>query len=238
VLRHVRLHRPGLIDYHDAWRWQQETAAAVREGAPEALAVLQHPPVYTLGRRARAENLLVDAETLARRSAAVVQSDRGGDVTFHGPGQLVAYAILDLRARGLAPTDHVRGLEEVMLRTSDAFGLAVTRCTGRPGIWCEGSKLGFAGVRVQGGVSSHGIALNVDSDISWFDAIVPCGLAGVRVTSMARLLGRAIEVSSVESALIAAFEDVFDSTIEEARRVTDYDVRGQRVARLEPAYGR
>ena len=236
--RHVRLYRPGLIEYHDAWRWQLDAAAAVFAGAPEALGVLQHPPVYTLGRRARPENLLVDAETLARRGAQVVQSDRGGDLTFHGPGQLVAYPILNLRERGLAPTDYVRRLEEVMLRTAASFGISAMRSPGRPGIWADSGKLGSVGVRIRSGVTSHGLALNVDPDISWFDAIVPCGLPGIAVTSMARLLGQRLDVGTAESALLDAFETVFDSRLEETTAL------GKRVdvihagANLEPAYGR
>jgi lipoyl(octanoyl) transferase len=290
VLRHVRLYCPGLVDYHDAWRWQQEAAAAVLEGAPEALAVLQHPPVYTFGRRGRPENLLVAPETLARRGAQVLQTDRGGDVTFHGPGQLVAYPILNLRARNLAPTDYVRLLEEVMLLTTAAFGLRTTRLPGLPGLWShdpscrrqlvlsigegeesrlpderpclpqrdplaplgrglgrgasappstlgtsvtdlpfatvprpagrgtrgsegEVAKLGAVGVRIHRGVTTHGLALNVDPDLSWFDAIVPCGLAGVTVTSLARLLNGPLDIAAVESALLTAFASVFESTL-------------------------
>jgi lipoate-protein ligase B len=226
VLRQVRLYQPGLVDYHGAWRWQRETAACVASGAPEALAVLQHAPVYTLGRRARRDSFLVDAETLARRGAAIVETDRGGDVTFHGPGQLIAYPILDLRARGLAASDYVRLLEEVMLRTVGALGIGAVRSPGRPGIWAGDAKLGAVGVRIQRGVTTHGLALNVDPDLLWFDAIVPCGLKGVEVTSMARLLANPVEIAAVEDAFIASFELVFDSIATASQRAS---ARGEAV---------
>ncbi|HWC31491.1 MAG TPA: lipoyl(octanoyl) transferase LipB [Dehalococcoidia bacterium] len=182
MTREVRLHAPGVVPYGEARDWQQGAACAVSAGDLESLVVLQHTPVYTLGRRANPANLLLDAASLALRGAEVVQSDRGGDVTFHGPGQLVAYPILDLRARNLAAADYVRLLEDVVIRTAEAFGVEATRSTGRPGVWAGDAKLGAIGVRIQRGVSLHGLALNVNVDLSWFDAIVPCGLSGVAVT--------------------------------------------------------
>jgi lipoyl(octanoyl) transferase len=206
----LRLYPLGVVAYNDAWRWQQATAEAVRGGADEALAVLQHPPVFTFGRRVRPEHLLVDPATLARRGATVVESDRGGDVTFHGPGQIVAYSILDLRRRGLGVADYVGLLEEVMLRAAAGFGIEAQSWPGRPGVWAGGAKLGAIGVRVRGGVTTHGLALNVEPDLSWFDAIVPCGLSDVRVTSFEHLLGYSPGIAAVEAGLVTAFEPVFD----------------------------
>ena len=208
--RRLRVSRLPLIDYHAARRWQTDTAATVREGAADALALLQHAPVYTFGRRVRLDHLLVDASELRRRGAEVVESDRGGDVTFHGPGQLVAYPILNLRQRSLGPVDYVRRLEETMIRTLDAFGLRGERIAGRPGVWLRDAKIGAIGVRVQGGVSLHGIALNVDTDLSWFDAIIPCGLADAGVTSLERVLGVSPGLPAVEAAVTDAFAAVFD----------------------------
>jgi len=228
------LHFPSL-DYATAWRWQVETAAAVRTGASEALALLQHPPVYTFGRRARHEHLLVDPDELRRRGADVVESDRGGDVTFHGPGQLVAYPILDLRRRGLGATDYVRALEETMIGALRRFGIAGARAAGRPGVWVEGAKVGFVGVRVQSGVTTHGFALNVATDLTWFDAIVPCGLAGVRVTSIERLLDggkRAngqtgkVDFTGIEAAVVDAFALAFDAELVEPT-LTQQGYRGR-----------
>jgi lipoyl(octanoyl) transferase len=207
----VRLHRLGLMPYRDAWDWQRESAATVHDGAPEALALVQHPHVYTFGRRIRAENLLVTPG-----DAEVVESDRGGDVTYHGPGQLVAYPILDLHRRGLGATEYVRLLEEAMIRTAAAFDVEASRVAGRPGVWIRDAKLGAIGVRVSRGVTTHGLALNVDPDLTRFDAIVPCGLNGIEVTSLARELGTSPAHASVEDSLIAAFEAVFDCELEDA----------------------
>jgi lipoate-protein ligase B len=200
-----------LVDYETAWRRQVAAADEVRDGNSEVLFLLQHPPVFTFGRRVRPENLLIDADDLRRLGAGVIASDRGGDVTFHGPGQVVAYPILDLRGRGLGPNPYVRGLEECMIRTLRDFGLHGERVAGRPGVWAGDAKIGAIGVRIQGGVSRHGFALNVETDLSWFDAIVPCGLSDASVTSMQRLLGSSPGLPVVEDSLIDAFADVFDS---------------------------
>lgn len=213
MLYAVRLFRFPIIDYRRAYLWQAETASAVGSGGPEALALLQHLPVYTLGRRARREHLLRSEEALRSRGAAVIETDRGGSVTFHGPGQLVLYPVLDLRRRRLGPIDYVRRLEEAAVRALDVFGLRGERLPGRPGVWVAGAKVAAVGVRVQGGIATHGLALNVETDLSWFDAIVPCGLAEARVTSLAQLLGASPGLAAAEDALLAAFQDVFESDL-------------------------
>ena len=214
----VDLVRLGTVEYGDAFAWQRERASAVRAGgAREALALLQHPPVYTLGARGRRDGLLLAPAAFEARGAALVESDRGGDVTFHGPGQLVAYPILNVRARGLGAADYVRALEAVASATLEAVGVRGERVGGRPGVWVDGAKVCAVGVRIREGVSTHGIALNVDVDLEWFDAIVPCGLADARVTSLAQLLGaRAPSMCAVEEAFAEAFEAVFDLELLEA----------------------
>jgi lipoyl(octanoyl) transferase len=207
----VRLHRFGLVPYNDAWDWQRAAAAAIREGAPEALAVLQHPHVYTFGRRVHAENLLAPLP-----DAEVIESDRGGDVTYHGPGQVVAYPILNLHRRNLGAADYVRCLEEVMIRTAAAFGVHAGRVPGRPGVWVGDAKLGAVGVRVQRAVSTHGLALNVAPDLTRFEAINPCGLSGIEVTSLERELSHTPAFDAAEEALLDAFESVFDSKLQES----------------------
>jgi lipoyl(octanoyl) transferase len=210
----VRISRPGLIDYGQAWSWQRDRAAELRDGrGAEWLALLQHPPVYTLGRRARPEHLLAGRADLARRGAGVVEVDRGGDVTFHGPGQLVGYPILDLRARRLLPADYVRDLEQTLIEALAVFGISGERVHGRPGVWAGGGKIAAIGVRVQGGATTHGFALNVSTDLSWFDAIVPCGLADATVTSMASILGASPDFEAVEEAVADAFGRVFDAEL-------------------------
>ena len=206
---------PQCIAYDAAWQWQQSMAAAIRErGAPEAIALLEHAPVYTFGRRPRHEHLLIDPESLRASGAEVIESDRGGDVTYHGPGQLVAYPILDLKARALGPGAYVRALEETAIETLSAFDIAASRWPGRPGVWIDGAKVAAIGVRVQGGVSSHGIALNVETDLARYDAIVPCGIRDASVTSIERVLGFSPGVAAVQDAFVRAFEAVFDSKLE------------------------
>jgi lipoate-protein ligase B len=213
----VRLLNRGFTDYLQAWREQQLIAEAVRDGEPEALILIQHAPVYTFGRRVRPEHLLASLDALEARGATVIESDRGGDITFHGPGQLVAYPILDLKRRGLGPREYVRGLEETIILTLQHLGIDGKRWAGRPGVWVGGSKIAALGVRVSGGVTTHGLALNVETDLSWFEAIVPCGIPGTGVTSIERELGSSPGMCLVENELEGAFEDVFDSELEVER---------------------
>lgn len=217
----IQLARFPLVDYATAWRWQLETAAALRAGdGGEALAILQHSPVYTFGRRARTQHLLVEEADLAQRGATLVHSDRGGDVTFHGPGQLIAYPILDLRRRGLGAADYVRRLEAVVIDCLAHFGLAGQRVPGRPGVWLPQGKVAALGLRISGGVSTHGFALNVETDLDWFYAIVPCGLSDARATSMQAALGFSPGMREVEDVLSACFAGVFDSECAVAEAVS------------------
>jgi lipoyl(octanoyl) transferase len=222
----VNLFRLGIIAYDDARRWQEERSEALRRGAgEESLALLQHPPVYTLGRRTKAGHLLDSPAVLQRRGAEVIETDRGGDVTFHGPGQLVVYPILDLRRRGLLAVDYVRRLEQVVIETLAEFGILGERVVGTPGVWAGGGKLASLGVRVRGGVTTHGIALNISNDLGWFDAIVPCGLTGVRMTSISLLLGSAPAMPVVEEAVIEGFQRIFEARVVDDSRAAPANVR-------------
>lgn len=210
----IELVRAGRLRYPDAWTWQRNRADAVRSGgAAEALMLVQHPPVYTLGMRGRTASMLVSDALLAARGAEVVQSDRGGDVTFHGPGQMVAYPILDVRRRGLGPSAYVRLLEASVIETLASFGVEAGRVAGRPGVWTgkDGThtKVAAIGVRIRDGVSTHGVALNVSTDLTWFEAIVPCGIADAGVTSLQGLLGAAPPHVDVEAAFLDAFGRAF-----------------------------
>jgi lipoate-protein ligase B len=211
MTRPLRLYHLPQLDYETAWRWQTELASEVVAGADEALVLLQHPPVYTFGRRIRPEHLLIDPEELRLRGAEIIETDRGGDVTFHGPGQIVGYPILNLRQRHLGAADYVHALEEALILTLERFGLPAERSPGRPGVWIEGAKVAAIGVHVRRGVTTHGFALNAETDLSWFDAIIPCGLTDVTVTSMQRLLGRSPSIPAVEDAIVDSFTAVFDS---------------------------
>lgn len=232
----VRLSIWGRTDYEEAWENQEVLAAAVREGAEDRLVFVEHPPVYTFGRRVRPENLLAAPEALAERGARVVESDRGGDITFHGPGQVVAYPILSLRRRGIGPNDYVRGLEETLIRALAGFGIDAARSAGRPGVWVGGDKIAAIGVRLRGGVTTHGFALNVTTDLSFFKAIVPCGISGAGVTSIERESRAAPDIEAVHDALLAAFGDVFESELVDGEGPSQTALRSSREAAM--AHGR
>jgi lipoate-protein ligase B len=218
--------RRGLTDYKDGWEMQRQAAAAVGEGrSPHVLILLQHPPTYTLGVRGKTEHLLASEEALGRIGARVYRVDRGGDVTFHGPGQIVGYPIFQLGAWGEGPLWYVRKLEAALIDTLAALGIDARRIQGRPGVWVgldaeEGrdghsardrpAKVAAIGVRVSRGVTSHGFALNVSPDLSYFAHIVPCGLADAAVTSIERLLGRPVALSDVERLVIDSLGRAFE----------------------------
>ena len=209
--RALAVHRLGAgVQYEAGVAWQRAHAEAMRAGGAEALALLEHAPVYTLGARGQRDSVLASPAGIEASGARLVQSDRGGDVTFHGPGQLVAYPVLDLRARGLGPGAYVRALETAVIEALARLDVRGGRVAGRPGVWVDGAKLCAVGVRIRDGVSQHGIALNVDVDLAWFDAIVPCGIAGAEVTSLARLLPAPPPIHEVQAAFLEAFATVFN----------------------------
>jgi lipoyl(octanoyl) transferase len=202
--------RRGLTDYLEGWEMQRHAVAAVGEGrSPHVLILLQHPPTYTLGVRGKSEHLLASEEALARLGARVYRVDRGGDVTFHGPGQVVGYPIFRLDAWGEGPLWYVRRLEAALIDALAALGIAAGRVEGRPGVWAGAAKVAAIGVRVSRGVTSHGFALNVSPDLSYFAHIVPCGLADATVTSVERLLGRPVPLREVEDLVIDSLGRVF-----------------------------
>jgi lipoyl(octanoyl) transferase len=242
----------GQLDYGEGLRLQQklvELRKARRIG--DVLLLLEHAPVITLGRNAKAANVLASAEQLASRGVEVFECDRGGDVTFHGPGQLVGYPILDLRGHGssqpsavssqlepsrktLGVVDYVRRLEDVLIRTCGDFGILATRLAGLTGVWTEvahvgsglrpdqgGSetrhhttseaKIAAIGVHISRSVTSHGFALNVNPDLSYFNLIVPCGITAKSVTSMQKELGRELDLGAVAQSVPRNFGSVFAS---------------------------
>jgi lipoyl(octanoyl) transferase len=207
--------RLGLTDYPGALARQRRLVDACRAGGDARLLLLQHPSTYTLGSRGRDEHLLIDAATLASIGASVCRTDRGGDITYHGPGQLVGYPILDLHRWRQGPVWYVRQLQNILIDAISTFGIEGVCIEGKPGVWAGGAKIASIGVRISRGVTSHGFALNVEPDLSYFSHIVPCGLPGVEVTSMARLLGRAPSMREVEDAVVASFARVFDFDVVE-----------------------
>jgi lipoate-protein ligase B len=184
----------GQLPYRDAWALQEAAHAEVLAGGEERVLFVEHPPVITFGRRAGvARNLIASDEQLARLGVEVVQSDRGGDITFHGPGQIVAYPIIRLNDHRLSVGAYVHGLERMVVRTLEHFGINAAADAGAVGVWAEDAgqqaKVCAIGVRIKRGISLHGLALNVETDLAYFDLIVPCGLPGRPVTSMRKLLG-------------------------------------------------
>ncbi len=210
----IAVRRLGRVEYDHAWAIQRELVASRQAGhAPDTLLLLEHPPVITLGRSGETAHLLGSEAELERRGVALVETDRGGDITFHGPGQIVGYAIVDLAPRGRDLHRYLRDLESVLIRALAEFGIVAGRVEGLTGVWVGDAKVAAIGIRVARWVTHHGFALNVDTDLSYFDLIVPCGIADRRVTSMKALLGDAIDREDVENALARAFESVFGSDL-------------------------
>jgi lipoyl(octanoyl) transferase len=182
----------GRLTYAEAMeRMRVWVDARVRGDIPDTLFTLEHPPVITLGRNANAAHLLAAPERLARLGVEVHETTRGGDITFHGPGQLIGYGIVHIRERGFGPVRYMRVLEEACIRAARRLGVESFRREGMTGVWTPTGKLVAMGVRFERGVTSHGFAFNVRTDLNFFDLIVPCGLAGEPVTSLEKLLGAA-----------------------------------------------
>ncbi len=236
----------GTLDYATGLRLQQKLVELRKEGRiGDVLLLLEHSPVITLGRNAKASNVIASSQQLSDRGVEVFESDRGGDVTFHGPGQLVGYPIFDLRAfpstdgkrLTLGVVEYVRRLEEVLIRACAEFGIQTERVCGLTGVWTstnhvgtaapgcaaeqssakdsadEQAKIAAIGVHVSRSVTSHGFALNVDTDLSYFNLIIPCGIPSKPVTSMAKMLDKSIDMTKVTNSVVHNFGDVFQSQI-------------------------
>lgn len=202
----------GRAAYEPTLRLQQCLRDEVR-AAPEErarLVLVEHqPPVITLGRGAKAAHVLASRDRLAREGVELHESERGGDVTYHGPGQLVGYPILRLDLHGRDVHRYLRDLEEVLVRLLARYGIEGSRAAGMTGVWVGGEKVAAIGVAISRWVTWHGFALNVDPNLGHFGLIVPCGLSGMGVTSMARLLGRPIAVAEVKPPLVECVAEVF-----------------------------
>ena len=211
VRRPLRVERPGLVPYGDALDLQSSLVARRRSGEiPDTLLLLEHPHVITLGTSAHRENILIDDDDGRLLGIDVFETGRGGDVTYHGPGQMVGYPILDLKPDRCDLHRYVRDLEEVLIRALAEFGIVAGRKEGLTGVWTGDEKIAAIGVRVSSGwITSHGFALNVNTDLSFFGSIVPCGITEYGVTSMRRLLGREIRLDDVGDAVERTFRAVF-----------------------------
>jgi lipoyl(octanoyl) transferase len=212
VGRQVEIRRLGLVDYRSGLELQRTRVDQHKRGEiGDQLLLLEHPDVITLGVKTRSDrsHVLETPESLAARGVAVFESGRGGDVTFHGPGQLVGYPILDLKPDRCDVHRYVRDLEEALIRAVGEFGVSAGRVGGLTGIWVGQDKLAAIGVRISRWVTSHGFALNVTTDLSRFGLIVPCGIPDKGVTSLARLLGHPVPMPEVEEAVVRGFRAVF-----------------------------
>jgi lipoate-protein ligase B len=213
----------GLVPYARALELQRAIARARISGeiAHDVLLLVEHPPVVTLGRSAKAENLVASPALLAARGVELFEVERGGDVTFHGPGQLVGYPIVDLRGHKQDLHWYLRQVEEVLIRALGGIGIAAERSAGRTGVWTGSRKIASIGVHARGWVTWHGFALNISTDLSFFDLIVPCGLAGVTMTSVDWELGAAApSFGAVTKSVSGAFGTVFALAPSQAGRET------------------
>lgn len=202
--------RPGLLPYDQGVALQERLLTARLGGDGDFLLLLEHPPTVSRGRRARAEELLLPPKELAQRGISVHESCRGGAITYHGPGQLIGYPIVDLEALGRDLHRYLRLLEELLILLLASYGLCGERSPGRTGVWVGGEKIAAIGVAVRRWVTWHGFALNLaQADLDGFAAIVPCGLQGVRPTSLEDHLGRAVPRAEVEERLIPLFAEIF-----------------------------
>ena len=201
----------GLIDYGKAWNLQHHLwERRVHGELPDLLLFLEHPHVITLGRRGNRSHLLVPQEVLETMKIPIFHVERGGEVTYHGPGQMVVYPILNLKNYGYRLIRYVDQLEEVVLRVLGDFGIKGRRDTLNRGVWVGEEKIASVGVAIKRWVSLHGLALNYETDLGYFDLMNPCGLQGVKVTSMAKVLGRRISRESILERTFCHFEQVFE----------------------------
>ena len=207
------MRRLGRVAYAEALALQRTLVEQRRAGTiPDTLLLVEHPHVLTLGVRGDGgrSHILATADALATRGIEVHETGRGGDITYHGPGQVVGYPIIDLNPDRRDVHRYVRDLETVLIRTAADYGIAAGRIEGLTGVWAGNEKLAAIGVRIARWITSHGFALNVATDLDYFDLIVPCGIADRGVTSLSRLASRMIATAEVEERIIEHFANVFD----------------------------
>jgi lipoyl(octanoyl) transferase len=215
-MRRLEVRRLGVVPYAEGLRMQRALVEERRAGrVPDLFLLLQHPHVLTLGVRGDGgrAHVLATPERLDELGVELFETGRGGDVTYHGPGQVVGYPILDLRPDRCDVHRYVRDLEEVMIRVAGDFGITAGRVSGLTGTWVGAQKIGAIGVRISRWITSHGFAFNVSTDLDYFNLIVPCGIADRGVTSLARLLGREVPHGDVEERFVRHFGEVFDRAV-------------------------
>ena len=200
----------GLIGYRDAYQLQKKLLQKRLDGqVGDTLLLLEHPPTITVGKSGKLENILASQVKLAREGVSLVFTDRGGDVTFHGPGQLVGYPIMDLKGQKKNSRRYLHNLEETLIRTLVDFNIESHRDKGHPGVWVGDDELAAIGLRLKQWITMHGFALNINTDLSLFSLINPCGFSNRKATSMAHLLGKEVPVEAVVERFIIHFSEVF-----------------------------
>ena len=212
----LTVRQSGQVEYETAWGWQRELVQMRRaEQIGDSLLLLEHPHTYTIGRKGTVQNLLAGPERLQKLGARVLETDRGGDITYHGPGQLVGYPLLDLRLRDNDVHRYLRNLEETLIEVLATYGLQAGREPKYTGVWLDvpggRDKIAAIGVKVSQGVTLHGFALNVNTDLSYFQEIIPCGIRDPDkgVTSCQKLLGHPLSMHEVRARVVQAFAQVF-----------------------------
>ena len=209
--------KAGLIDYKKALKLQESVFQYKKEGKlqEDVVILLQHPPTITIGRKGSLKEILVGIRELKQKGVFFYEIGRGGKVTYHGPGQLVGYPILDLRSYGRDLHLYLRGLEEVIIKTLDEFGIKAHRKEGLTGVWIKNKKVASIGIQVKSWISMHGFALNVNCDLTYFNLIQPCGMESEVMTSITKILNKNIDIKEVEEKLIPNLAKVFSLTPKE-----------------------
>ena len=196
----------GTVEYLRARAFQDTLVRQVHDGdSPDTLLLLEHPHVFTRGRLGRDEHLLTPDAELAAKGVAIHETDRGGQITYHGPGQLVVYPIINLREWSGGPLEYVRTLERVIVETVSDFGIDAHTEQGLTGVWTQGGKIAAIGVKISRGVAFHGLSINVNTDLSWYRHIIPCGITDRPVTSMSAELAEAVDLEAVRYSLVYQF---------------------------------
>jgi lipoyl(octanoyl) transferase len=205
-----RIIKTGLLDYQTAWDWQRDLhQQRVTGEIPDTLILTEHPHTYTIGKAGGENNLVVDERLLKQNGITVYRIDRGGDITYHGPGQIVGYPILDLHNYYLDVHRFLRDLEEVIISTLAEYDIRAGRIDGLTGVWVDDAKIAAIGVKVSRWVTMHGFAFNVNTDLKYFGNIIPCGISDKPVTSMQKHLGSRLELEQVQNLIHHKFEEVF-----------------------------
>ena len=217
----------GLMDYRKAWTLQTDLVAARHSGVTEddIILLVEHPAVFTLGRRGGREHLLISENKLDQAGIPIIQIERGGKITYHAPGQLVVYPILNLALNKLGVVDYVTALEEIMIRTCAAWDIPAERDESNRGIWVGDKKIGSIGIAVRKDISFHGMALNVAPDLDPFCWVEPCGLQGVSMTSMQQELDKPVGVHQVKASIIDAFSAVFGVSLQPVETASSSDLK-------------